>query len=1064
MTPPNKLEELADFKDAIQSNKGLERLRAMQYLQQMNNQGLMGMPQVQQQPVVQRSKGGTTESELSAFAGLGHTVDNIRENLSTEDLATALSVGARGGSSNDRLIAQQIIGIFRQSNPEMVDEMFQAEQDEIDLEESEARKEMIEGVQNKVGGGLETIQDYLGARQGRAGGGPVINKFGGGFFKKFIGDAPSAVAPVSLAKQPVNDPIQNQGQAMPFIGGSGVAVPDPNISQEQAINNLRNMSGGFGGNSGLGSIAADMFETINSNRGSQRLANEVNYVEEPEENIVEQTMEIANADAMANNMPSFIFNNQEYQTGSMIPLRANTQGGIRERATEGGLINRDNNFVGNFQPNPNFVTPEEGLNQVAIGQPNMVEYTPPFIGGGMMPQPRMVPADEQGNPIMPISKQALSTGPFVNQPSTFSPLQQQPQVMKQLGSPNIQGFKSKQLAMEHASANQGGLVNVYQLGDGSWDYQRTGRPTAYPIGGAPGSPFAMAEGGYIIDPTGNIPTHPAFHGGPVVPRNQGGYVLDLAGGGSIDPAEAAQGLASFGRAGDTMLLHINPEELSTLASLGTLTRNPTTGLPEALSFGSVFRAIRNVGKSVAKGVKGIVKSKTFRALAPLVLAVAAPYALGALAPTVFGAGSAATMFGGALSTSGALGYGLATGLGSFAGNLLAGARPGDAARQGLMSGATAGVFKGFGSGNWMGTGTGGNVASQAGNVKQINAPKTILQAGTEPDAVAAPTTGGNPFANQMAATSAPIGENILTNVNAVPPNVGMTPDAYTGQGLQANQMMAATPGAVETVVPNQFSNVQFSPNVDVGVPPAPDATRASLFNSRLSNTGGSPVPGTGSTLDSIKQIGKDIYKDYGNWKGAAKLVGMDMMQPDWDAVYASEGAMEEQLANMGYTVDTGFDGQRVYRDSSGTVMPSNLTARDLLDRALGRTPRTRLADRIGFEPNATALAAKGGLVSLAGGGEFSGMVEGDGHGMQDNVYMPIIERGQGSQVGTLAVSPSEYVVDAHTMSALGNGNPDAGAKVMDNVIKSVRRKAYGTTEQPNQINGLNALMPMMQGV
>jgi len=50
------------------------------------------------------------------------------------------------------------------------------------------------------------------------------------------------------------------------------------------------------------------------------------------------------------------------------------------------------------------------------------------------------------------------------------------------------------------------------------------------------------------------------------------------------------------------------------------------------------------------------------------------------------------------------------------------------------------------------------------------------------------------------------------------------------------------------------------------------------------------------------------------------------------------------------------------------------------------------------------------------------------------------------------------------MSALGNGNPDAGAKVMDNVIASVRKKAYGTTQQPNEINGLNALIPMMQGV
>ena len=90
------------------------------------------------------------------------------------------------------------------------------------------------------------------------------------------------------------------------------------------------------------------------------------------------------------------------------------------------------------------------------------------------------------------------------------------------------------------------------------------------------------------------------------------------------------------------------------------------------------------------------------------------------------------------------------------------------------------------------------------------------------------------------------------------------------------------------------------------------------------------------------------------------------------------------------------------------------------------------------------------------------MVQGDGHGMQDNVYMPIKE--QGNQVGTLAVSPSEYVVDAYTMSALGNGNANAGAKVMDGVVESVRKKAYGTVRQPNEISGLQALKPMMMGV
>ena len=92
---------------------------------------------------------------------------------------------------------------------------------------------------------------------------------------------------------------------------------------------------------------------------------------------------------------------------------------------------------------------------------------------------------------------------------------------------------------------------------------------------------------------------------------------------------------------------------------------------------------------------------------------------------------------------------------------------------------------------------------------------------------------------------------------------------------------------------------------------------------------------------------------------------------------------------------------------------------------------------------------------------FSGQVPGDGHGMEDNVYMPIVDKGD--QVATLAVSPDEYVVDAHTMSALGNGSADAGAKVMDQIIKEVRQEAFGTTQQPNQINGLQSLRNKMIG-
>ena len=117
----------------------------------------------------------------------------------------------------------------------------------------------------------------------------------------------------------------------------------------------------------------------------------------------------------------------------------------------------------------------------------------------------------------------------------------------------------------------------------------------------------------------------------------------------------------------------------------------------------------------------------------------------------------------------------------------------------------------------------------------------------------------------------------------------------------------------------------------------------------------------------------------------------------------------------------------------------------------------------GGPPMSSEIAMEaGGIIGLAAGGEFSGRVPGKGHGMEDNVRMPIEEKGK--QVATLAVSPSEYVVDSHTMAALGNGNADRGADVMDATVKQIRQKAYGTEKQPREISGLAALKPLIERV
>ena len=94
---------------------------------------------------------------------------------------------------------------------------------------------------------------------------------------------------------------------------------------------------------------------------------------------------------------------------------------------------------------------------------------------------------------------------------------------------------------------------------------------------------------------------------------------------------------------------------------------------------------------------------------------------------------------------------------------------------------------------------------------------------------------------------------------------------------------------------------------------------------------------------------------------------------------------------------------------------------------------------LGFNP-ATATPQDRGLIGMAAGGGFSGKVPGQGHGMEDNVYMPIVER------------------------QAGNGNADEGARYMDSMVKNIRKKAFGTDKQPNEINGLAALRPMIERV
>ena len=208
-----------------------------------------------------------------------------------------------------------------------------------------------------------------------------------------------------------------------------------------------------------------------------------------------------------------------------------------------------------------------------------------------------------------------------------------------------------------------------------------------------------------------------------------------------------------------------------------------------------------------------------------------------------------------------------------------------------------------------------------------------------------------------------------------------------------------------------------------------------------SPTGGPPVPPTGGPPMGGPQAGPIAAPTQ------APMAGPPGGPP------APPVSMKQTLNEV--LTKAPVDENGIPEDSAGTIALINLIKK-------GSVVNDMVAQTRGIEDSLIEAYTGGGLMQLAAGGEFRGRVPGDGHGMEDNVYMPIREGVE--EIGTLAVSPSEYVVDSYTMAALGNGNANEGAEIMDEVVEGVRERAYGNRQQPNEINGLAALRPMLERV
>jgi len=143
----------------------------------------------------------------------------------------------------------------------------------------------------------------------------------------------------------------------------------------------------------------------------------------------------------------------------------------------------------------------------------------------------------------------------------------------------------------------------------------------------------------------------------------------------------------------------------------------------------------------------------------------------------------------------------------------------------------------------------------------------------------------------------------------------------------------------------------------------------------------------------------------------------------------------------------GSSGRRYFTDAQYIAEDENVVAANermasqaaKLSEANIRNPARQR--RMRPQPEPQQMAA-GGLAGLKEGKYLNGSTD----GMADKVPARI----DGRQEARL--SDGEYVIAADVVSHLGNGNSDAGAKVLDQMMRRIRKKRTGNKRQGKEID------------
>ena len=535
--------------------------------------------------------------------------------------------------------------------------------------------------------------------------------------------------------------------------------------------------------------------------------------------------------------------------------------------------------------------------------------------------------------------------------------------------------------------------------------------------------------------------------------------------GQPDMRNDAQNLASKGRYGDTMLMHVTPDEVRGLSSLrGGVTINPETGLPEAFPWLPVLAgaAIGGVGSAATGGDP--LKGAAFGALGGFM-----PTALGGIAglsPGLTAGWNALGSIGQGMLSGAAMGgiRGLFGDSDSPLRDILIGA---------AMGGVTGAVFPGtVEAAGQTGVGYGESAREFLGGPAVPMAEDVTRSAVAHPLSQNINEGFGYNFAGdaptQLSIPSIARGSGRWTMPHPPAGDFSVRPP-------DALQQIAGTPDYIPGDIWSDIPGDVIKYRGDVSVPAQTGTTPDSLESNWLDYADTSPVTDyrTMSTsyetpfydkTDPFKALGVkrspwekgvEWFKERPTWQqvgmlGGTGLLGATMLQESPEQAEIPGLTTASAIPEVGpFPLRTPIGGrdQEFYERTIGE----------------GRTPE----EAEYFTEEDINVAKEGGLVELAVGGNtsvFEGRVQGQGDGMADQVAFNVIPQTPADIPNTpdmALLSSDEYVVPADVVSMLGNGSSTAGAQALDQFNKLMRHKAHGTNKQQREINPATELSSLI---